>query len=166
MSENNKNDYMFWTVVPDIFVNQFRENFRNIFVFSKGNPCRNWYRYRKCTELFVFRLSVFPVHFPEKTRDSETVTDTHGLTVHWFDCTSFYWKKINNFSLGHTLWEVEGFLQSKGDKFFILLRWMTYFTIIWHSFKTFLSDQLSEWDFRWKVLDEKYGKGKVSQSFF
>ena len=35
MSKNNENDYMFWTVVPDIFVNQFHENFQNIFGFSK-----------------------------------------------------------------------------------------------------------------------------------
>ena len=29
----------------------------------------------------MFRLSVFPVHFPEKTRNPETVTETHGLTL-------------------------------------------------------------------------------------
>ena len=35
---------------------------------------------RKCTEIFVFRLSVIPVHFPKITRNSESLIDTHGLT--------------------------------------------------------------------------------------
>ena len=35
--------------------------------------------YQKGTELFVFRLLAFPVHFPKKTRDSETVTKRHEL---------------------------------------------------------------------------------------
>ena len=36
---------------------------------------------RKCTEIFVFWLSVFPVHFHGKTRNPETVTETHGLST-------------------------------------------------------------------------------------
>ena len=28
------------------------------------------------------KLSVFPVHFPEITRNPETVTETHGLSTH------------------------------------------------------------------------------------
>jgi hypothetical protein len=38
----------------------------------------------------MFRLSVFPVHFPEKTRNPETVTETHGLTLYYYTRAPLY----------------------------------------------------------------------------
>ena len=37
---------------------------------------------QKCTELFVFRLSTFPVNFPKITQISESLIETHGLTTY------------------------------------------------------------------------------------
>ena len=36
---------------------------------------------QKCTKIFDFRLSTFPVHFPKITQNSETVTGMHGLNL-------------------------------------------------------------------------------------
>ena len=56
--------------------------------FRKGTPVDKVGRYENCTKIFVFRLSVFRVHFPEKTRNPETVTETHGLIANYiFFCT-------------------------------------------------------------------------------
>ena len=70
--------------MTDIAYGRFKEWFRTFEIFEKvrkGTPVDKVGRYENCTEIFVFRLSVFPVHFPEKTRNPETVTETHGLNL-------------------------------------------------------------------------------------
>ena len=50
---------------------------------------------QKCTEIFVFRLSAFPVHFPEITRISESLIETHGLSKNKFVVKNCHSWKIN-----------------------------------------------------------------------
>ena len=59
---------------------KLRKLYRNFRLLPKMTDFRRFDKCRKCTKIFVFRLSVFPVHFPEKTRNPKTVTETHGLT--------------------------------------------------------------------------------------
>ena len=62
-----------------LLVSCFRENFRNIFGFSKHETFRKILPKQKCTELFGFFVSRYAVHFPKITRNPKTVTETHGL---------------------------------------------------------------------------------------
>ena len=56
------------------------ENYTKIYrYFRQSTNFRRFDKCRKCTELFVFRLLAFPVHFPEITRSSESLIETHGL---------------------------------------------------------------------------------------
>ena len=59
--------------IPENYTEKYRY-FRLSTHFRRFDKCR------KCTELFVFRVSAFPVHFPEITQNSETLIETHNLS--------------------------------------------------------------------------------------
>ena len=64
MSENNKNNFMFWTVVPDISLTSYAKIFGTFLGFRKGTPVYNEVRNVNVPGFldpnFWFRMVIFP----------------------------------------------------------------------------------------------------------